>query len=97
MNHSIYAYSHSNREVWWKLCAISWFSLQVQQSRITSVLTEPQRALLSTISAGHDVIITAEKELGTKAQIPELGSDPVSKSKSVPVTGSDPASRSKVK
>jgi talin len=56
-------------------------SLQVQQSRITSVLTEPQRALLSTISAGHDVIITAEKELGTKAQIPELGSDPVSKSK----------------
>ncbi|PNF41180.1 Talin-1 [Cryptotermes secundus] len=50
----------------------------VQQSRITSVLTEPQRALLSTISAGHDVIITAEKELETKAQIPELGSDPVS-------------------
>jgi talin len=50
----------------------------VQQSRITSVLTEPQRALLSTISAGHDVIVTAEKELETKAQIPELGSDPVS-------------------
>jgi talin len=50
----------------------------VQQSRITSVLTEPQRALLSTISAGHDVIITAEKELETKAEIPELGSDPVS-------------------
>jgi talin len=56
----------------------SWCSLQVQQSRITSVLTEPQRALLSTISAGHDVIMTAEKELETKAQIPELGSDPVS-------------------
>ena len=50
----------------------------MQQSRITSVLTEPQRALLSTISAGHDVIVTAEKELETKAQIPELGSDPVS-------------------
>jgi len=50
----------------------------VQQSRITSVLTEPQRALLSTISAGHDVIVTAEKDLETKAQIPELGSDPVS-------------------
>lgn len=50
----------------------------VQQSRITSVLTEPQRALLSTISAGRDVIVTAEKELETKAQIPELGSDPAS-------------------
>jgi hypothetical protein len=55
----------------------------VQQSRITSVLTEPQRALLSTISAGHDVIITAEKELETKAQIPELGSDPVSEERFV--------------
>lgn len=66
--------SHCNR----KLCGSSCCSLQVQQSRITSVLTEPQRALLSTISAGHDVIITAEKELETKAQIPELGSDPVS-------------------
>ncbi|KDR19212.1 Talin-1 [Zootermopsis nevadensis] len=50
----------------------------VQQSRITSVLSEPQRALLSTISAGHDVIVTVEKELETKAQIPELGSDPAS-------------------
>jgi len=55
----------------------------VQQTRITSVLTEPQRALLSTISAGHDVIVTAEKELETKAQIPELGSDPVSSHKYV--------------
>jgi talin len=60
----------------------------VQQSRITSVLTEPQRALLSTISAGHDVIVTAEKELETKAQIPELGSDPVSNYKSVEICGS---------
>jgi talin len=55
----------------------------VQQSRITSVLTEPQRALVSTISAGHDVIVTAEKELETKAQIPELGSDPVSEQRFV--------------
>lgn len=50
----------------------------MQQPRTTSVLTEPQRALLSTISAGRDVVVTAEKELETKAQIPELGSDPVS-------------------
>ncbi|KAJ9593984.1 hypothetical protein L9F63_014625, partial [Diploptera punctata] len=50
----------------------------VQQMRVTSVLTEPQRALLSTISTGHDVIITAEQQLQTKAEIPELGSDPAS-------------------
>ncbi|PSN52989.1 Talin-1 [Blattella germanica] len=49
-----------------------------KQPRFTSVLTEPQRALLSTISAGHDVIVTAEQELQSKAEIPELGSDPAS-------------------
>lgn len=69
------------------MCISSCYSLQVQQSRITSVLTEPQRALLSTISAGHDVIVTAEKELETKAQIPELGSDPVSNCTCVEVCG----------
>lgn len=53
------------------------FFLQVQQTQVTSVLTEPQRALLSTISAGHQVITTVEKELITKAEIPELGTDPV--------------------
>lgn len=59
--------------------ALSTFTLviQVQQSQLTSVLSEPQRALLSTISAGHQVITTVEKELITKADIPELGSDPV--------------------
>ncbi|XP_046684218.1 talin-1 isoform X2 [Homalodisca vitripennis] len=50
----------------------------VQQSQVTSVLTEPQRALLSTITAGHQVITTIEKELISKAEIPELGSDPAS-------------------
>ncbi|XP_075218972.1 talin_middle and talin-RS domain-containing protein rhea isoform X1 [Lycorma delicatula] len=50
----------------------------VQQTQVTSVLTEPQRALLSTISAGHQVITTVEKELITKAEIPELGTDPAS-------------------
>lgn len=45
---------------------------------MTSVLTAPQQALLSTISAGHDSIDVAEQELRTKAQIPELGSDPAS-------------------
>nr|CAD7594785.1 unnamed protein product [Timema genevievae] len=50
----------------------------VQQTKVTSVLSEPQRALLSTITSGQDVIITVEEELRTKAQIPELGSDPAS-------------------
>uniref|UniRef100_A0A1B6BY27 FERM domain-containing protein n=1 Tax=Clastoptera arizonana TaxID=38151 RepID=A0A1B6BY27_9HEMI len=50
----------------------------VQQTQVTNVLSEPQRALLSTISAGHQVITTIEKELTTKAEIPEIGSDPAS-------------------
>ncbi|XP_046398722.1 talin-1 isoform X1 [Ischnura elegans] len=50
----------------------------VQTTRITSVLTEPQRALLSTINAGQDAISAAEQELTTKAELPELGSDPAS-------------------
>ncbi|XP_034947623.1 talin-2 isoform X2 [Chelonus insularis] len=50
----------------------------VQQTKVTSVLSEPQRALLSTITAGHEVIHIAETELTTKAQLPELGNDPAS-------------------
>lgn len=42
------------------------------------MLSEPQRALLSTISAGHEIIVTAEKELITKVTMPRLGSDPAS-------------------
>lgn len=45
---------------------------------MTSVLSEPQRALLSTITASHQVIETAEHELSSKAQLPELGTDPAS-------------------
>ncbi|XP_026300610.1 talin-2 isoform X4 [Apis mellifera] len=50
----------------------------VQQTKVTSVLSEPQRALLSTITAGHEVIHIAETELSSKAQLPELGTDPAS-------------------
>ncbi|XP_043256411.1 talin-1 isoform X1 [Colletes gigas] len=50
----------------------------VQQTKVTSVLSEPQRALLSTITAGHEVINIAETELSCKAQLPELGTDPAS-------------------
>ncbi|XP_048267474.1 talin-1 isoform X3 [Bombus terrestris] len=51
---------------------------RVQQTKVTSVLSEPQRALLSTITAGHEVIHIAETELSCKAQLPELGNDPAS-------------------
>ncbi|XP_034178669.2 talin_middle and talin-RS domain-containing protein rhea isoform X1 [Osmia lignaria lignaria] len=50
----------------------------VQQTKVTSVLSEPQRALLSTITAGHEVIHIAETELSCKAPLPELGTDPAS-------------------
>lgn len=51
----------------------------MQQTRISSVLTEPQRALLSTITASQDVISKSELELSGRAQIPELGSDPAAR------------------
>ncbi|XP_046826022.1 talin-1 isoform X2 [Vespa velutina] len=51
---------------------------RMQQTKVTSVLSEPQRALLSTITAGHEVINIAETELSCKAQLPELGTDPAS-------------------
>ncbi|XP_049847483.1 talin-1 isoform X1 [Schistocerca gregaria] len=50
----------------------------VQTTKVTSVLTEPQRALLGTISAGHDIIDSAGRDLQTKAEVPPLGSDPAS-------------------
>lgn len=45
---------------------------------MTSVLSEPQQALLSTINTGQDIIVTVEKELIESIEVPELGSDPVS-------------------
>ncbi|XP_073980591.1 talin_middle and talin-RS domain-containing protein rhea isoform X4 [Rhodnius prolixus] len=51
----------------------------VQQTQVTSVLTEPQRALLSTITAGQQVITTVERELLTRTEIPELGTDAASR------------------
>lgn len=39
------------------------------------MLTEPQRALLSTISASQEVVAKSELELSDRAKVPELGSD----------------------
>uniref|UniRef100_A0A146KWR6 Talin-1 n=3 Tax=Lygus hesperus TaxID=30085 RepID=A0A146KWR6_LYGHE len=50
----------------------------VQQTQVTNVLSEPQRALLSTITMGQQVITTVERELLTRTEIPELGTDAAS-------------------
>ncbi|KAJ8983101.1 hypothetical protein NQ317_001844 [Molorchus minor] len=51
----------------------------LQQTKITSVLTEPQRGLLSTISATQTKIKESEIDLEGKSHIPELGTDPAAK------------------
>jgi len=42
------------------------------------VMSEPQRALISTISAGQDAIDSASSLLNEKAKLPPLGNDPAS-------------------
>lgn len=51
----------------------------MQQTKITSVLTDPQRALLSTISTIQTRIKESEIDLEGKTNIPELGTDPAAK------------------
>ena len=53
-------------------------SPQAQQPQITSVGSEPQRALVNTIVVGHEAIDSARKQLDTRMQFPEIGTDPVS-------------------
>lgn len=48
---------------------------QIKEARISSVLSEPQRALLSFISTTQEAISRAETDLLTKAPIPDLGND----------------------
>ncbi|KAG7312567.1 hypothetical protein JYU34_000866 [Plutella xylostella] len=50
---------------------------QGQQTKVTSVLTEPQRALSSTITSGYEIIKHTEESL-TVATLPELGDDAAS-------------------
>ncbi|XP_063702056.1 talin-2 isoform X1 [Culicoides brevitarsis] len=48
----------------------------LQQTHVSTLLTEPQRALLGYISAGQEALVKAEKDLQTKAPLPPLGNDP---------------------
>lgn len=41
-------------------------------------MSEPQRALLSTITAGRSAVDRAQSELSVKVQLPPLGTDPAS-------------------
>ncbi|CAO1372381.1 unnamed protein product [Diamesa serratosioi] len=48
----------------------------LQQTRVSTILTESQRGLLGYISAGQEAISKAEKDLETRATLPSLGTDP---------------------
>lgn len=41
-------------------------NFQLKETRISSVMTEPQRALYGYISAGQEIITRAEEELLTR-------------------------------
>ena len=54
-------------------------NVQAQYPEVVEVgLSEPQRALVSTISAGQEAIDTAHNLLNEKAKLPPLGNDPAS-------------------
>ncbi|KAG7155036.1 Talin-2-like, partial [Homarus americanus] len=46
--------------------------------QVTSVLSKPQKALVSTIETGQVIIGECAQSLETKAELPELGTDPAS-------------------
>ncbi|XP_058805664.1 talin-2 isoform X2 [Phymastichus coffea] len=50
----------------------------VQQSEVTCIMSEPQNALISTIVFGKQIIQTAENQLFSKTELPELGHDTAS-------------------
>lgn len=52
--------------------------LQGPQNKQIKVLSAPQKALCMTISNSQEIITTIEKELISKAVIPEFGNDAVS-------------------
>lgn len=60
----------SSRLLMWYHC------LQGSQAKLHS-LTPAQKAYMSSLSQGLDTIVSAEQDLGSPAEIPALGSDPV--------------------
>ena len=54
------------------------FPRQAQYPEKFNIMSEPQRALISTISAGQEAIESAQGLLNEKAKLPPLGQDPAS-------------------
>lgn len=52
--------------------------LQAKHPQVTSVMSKPQKALTSTIETGQVIIEECTECLETKAELPELGTDPAS-------------------
>lgn len=52
--------------------------LQAKHPQVTSVMSKPQKALMSTIESGQVIIEECTEILDTKAELPELGTDPAS-------------------
>ncbi|XP_069174235.1 talin-2 isoform X3 [Procambarus clarkii] len=50
----------------------------VKHPQVTSVLSKPQKALVSTIETGQVIIGECAQSLESKAELPELGTDPAS-------------------
>lgn len=53
-------------------------AIQPQHPKVHSTMSEPQRALLSTITAGRSAVDKAQSDLSVKVQLPPLGTDPAS-------------------
>lgn len=51
---------------------------QAKHPQVTDVMTKPQKALVSTIETGQVIIEECTEILETKAELPELGTDPAS-------------------
>ena len=81
--HSVALCSNLFRRRYHMMLVDSWryhrLSSQTQHPHVSTVpLSKPQRALISTIESGQEIIISCTDQLDTKAQLPELGSDPAS-------------------
>ncbi|GFT39672.1 talin-2 [Nephila pilipes] len=53
-------------------------AVQPQHPKIQQTMSEPQRALLSTISAGRSAVENAQNDLSVRVRFQELGNDPAS-------------------
>ncbi|XP_042904301.1 talin-2 isoform X1 [Parasteatoda tepidariorum] len=53
-------------------------SVQMQHPKVHTTMSEPQRALLSTITSGRSAVENAQNNLNVRIKLQELGTDPAS-------------------